>query len=237
MKIKTFAASGIACLTLLLAACGNTVTTAVNNSNTPANNPAAAVTNKSNAANVSQSTANKNAPASSAKSDISRVDFLNYSYQSPSCAEDLGISPKIKVSKGKFKDGDNYYNVKDNNFMYGDVNGDGRNDAVVTIECGNSAGTFRSFEIHAFSFADGQAKRFAALDLNRVTEDYAKHYPDSFVFGIPPNGVTVDRGNLVVDVMTDGSFAMPKNVSTFNYKLSGDKFTLTAKPTRRSYQP
>ena len=149
----------------------------------------------------------------------------------------MGISNTVKVVKGKFKDGDNYYNVKDNNFMYADANGDGREDAVVTIDCGNSAGTFRSFEIHAFSFEDGKAKRFAGLDNNQVTEDYTKHYPDGYVFQIPQNGVTVDNdGTLVVDVMTDGSFAMPANISTFIYKLSGDKFTLTAKPKKRKFK-
>lgn len=241
MKIKNLAALSVACLTLLCAACGNTVTTTANNANTPAGNSSAAAANKSNTAvvsNADQPAANKTAPASSPKSsDISSVDFLNYSYQSPSCAEDLGISKTVKVSKGKFKDGDNYYNVKDNNFMYADVNGDGREDAVVTIECGNSAGTFRSFEIHAFTLEKGQAKILATLDNNQVTEDYAKHFPDSFVFGIPQNGVTIDKGSLVADVMTDGSFAMPKNISTFIYKLSGDKFTLTAKPKKRSYKP
>ena len=122
--------------------------------------------------------------------------------------------------------------------MYADANGDGREDAVVTLECGSSAGTFRSFEIHAFSFEGGQAKRFAAIDFNQVSEDYTKHFPEGFVFGIPQNGVTVDKdGTLVVDVMTDGSFAMPKNVSTFIYKLSGDKFVLTAKPAQRSDKP
>jgi hypothetical protein len=176
-------------------------------------------------------------PVADTKSGIRSIDFLNYTYESPSCAEDLGISKSVKVAKGKFKDGDNYYNVKDNNFMYADANGDGREDAVVTIDCGNSAGTFRAFEIHLFSFEDGKAKTLATLGSTQLTEDYTKHFPDGYVFQIPQNGVTVDKdGTLVVDVMTDGSFAMPANISTFIYKLSGDKFTLTAKPKKRKFK-
>lgn len=232
-KTLRSALSGAA-LALAFSACSQT---AAISDNTKAANAA----NKTNAATVvnSKSAAeeNKTAPASSQKSDVRSIDFLNYSYQSPSCAEDLGIASTVKVSKGKFKAGDNYYIVKDNNFMYADTNGDGREDAVVTIECGNSAGTFRSFEIHAFSFENGKAERFAVLDFNQVTKDYTTHFPDGYVFSIPQNGVTVDNdGTLVVDVLTDGSFAMPKNISTFIYKLSGGKFTLTAKPKKRSFK-
>lgn len=235
MKIRTFLMLGIASISLLFSACSNTLNvTADNSAATKPNNAATATPAANKTANAQ---ANKPAAASDTKSDIRSVDFLNYSYESTICAEDLGIANTVKVVKGKFKDGDNYYNVKDNNFMYADANGDGREDAVVTIDCGNSAGTFRSFEIHAFSFENGQAKRFAALDNTQVTDDYTKHFPDGYVFQIPQNGVTVDNdGTLVVDVMTDGSFAMPANISTFIYKLNGDKFTLTAKPKKRKFK-
>lgn len=176
-------------------------------------------------------------PASDTKSGIEKVDFLNYTYQSPVCAEDLGIDETVKVSKGKFKQADNYYNVKDNNIAYADVDGDGSEDAVVTIDCGSTAGTLRSFEIHLFTFENGKAKTLAVLGSTQLTEDYLKYFPAGYVFQIPQNGVTVDKGNLVVDVMTDGSFAMPANISTFIYKLSGDKFNLTAKPKKRKFKP
>lgn len=232
MKIRTFLMLGIASFSLIFSACSNTLNVTADNSAASKPNTTATPANK-----TANSQTNKPAAASDTKSDIRSVDFLNYSYESAICAEDLGIAGTVKVVKGKFKDGDNYYNVKDNNFMYADVNGDGREDAVVTIDCGNSAGTFRSFEIHAFSFENGKAKRFAGLDNNQVTEDYTKHFPDGYVFQIPQNGVTVDNdGTLVVDVMTDGSFAMPANISTFIYKLSGDKFTLTAKPKKRKFK-
>lgn len=233
MKIKIISAITIISAALFISACGSASNTAASNA-TPVN-----VANKANTANIAKTEPTK--PADTNKtttaSDIRSIDFLNYSYQSTVCADDLGISKTVKVSKGKFKDGDNYYNVKDNNFMYADVNGDGREDAVVTIDCGSTAGTLRSFEIHAFTFEDGKAKRLASLDSSELTEDYTKHYPDGYVFQIPQNGVTVDNdGTLVVDVATDGSFAMPANISTFIYKLNGDKFTLTAKPKKRKFE-
>lgn len=236
MKIKTFFICGIASLSMLFSACGNTAHTTANNT-TPNNLTANKANNAAAATPASNKPSNADAAKNTAASGIRSVDFLNHTYESTICAEDLGIAGTIKVSKGKFKDGDNYYNVKDNNFMYADANGDGREDAVVTIDCGSTAGTLRSFEIHLFSFEDGKAKRLAALDSTQVTEDYTKHFPDGYVFQIPQNGVTVDNdGTLVVDVMTDGSFAMPANISTFIYKLSGDKFDLTAKPKKRKFK-
>jgi hypothetical protein len=235
MKIKTFFIFGIASISLLFSACSNMVISTANNA-TP-NNSTPNKANNAAATPTANKAANADAAKNTAASGIRSVDFLNYTYESTVCADDLGISKTIKVAKGKFKDGDNYYNVKDNNFMYADVNGDGREDAVVTIDCGSTAGTLRSFEIHAYIFEDGKAKRLATLDNTELTEDYTKHYPDGYVFQIPQNGVTVDNdGTLVVDVMTDGSFAMPANISTFIYKLSGDKFNLTAKPKKRKFK-
>lgn len=209
------------------------------------NSPAATPATKANAANTenaAKTDAKKKTDTAStpaATSDIRSVDFLNYSYPSSGCAEDLGIDKTVKVSKGQFKDGENnFYNVKDNNFMYADVNGDGKEDVVVTIECGNSGGTFRSFEIHAFTFENGKAKLMGTLDNAQVSDAYAKiSNGDTYVFGIPMNGVTVDNGKLVVDVFTDGSFASPKNVTTFTYEFVGDGFVSTTKPTKRPYKP
>lgn len=62
---------------------------------------------------------------------IRSVDFLNHTYQSSVCSEDLGIDPTVKVVKGKFSQEENFYSVYENKVFYGDVNGDGNEDAAV----------------------------------------------------------------------------------------------------------
>lgn len=48
----------------------------------------------------------------------------------------------MKVRNGKFKDPDNnFFNIAKEEIVYGDVNGDGSEDAVVLIRCGSAAGT------------------------------------------------------------------------------------------------
>ncbi|HYO92774.1 MAG TPA: hypothetical protein VEQ40_14120 [Pyrinomonadaceae bacterium] len=165
-------------------------------------------------------------------SGIRSVDFLNYSYQPSVCSEDVGLPKTVKVRKGKFKAGANFFNVEKQDIAYGDVNGDGTEDAVLQIRCGSAAGTLRAFEIHAYTFQNGRARLLARIDSTGVESDYKKTYPDGTVFYAGENGPKVLNGELIVEALTDGSFASPENVASFSYKLSGDTFVLSGKPAR-----
>lgn len=168
-----------------------------------------------------------------AASQIRKIDFLNYSYQSSAvCSEDAGIPKTVKVSNGTFKDGDKFYITAKDEIGYGDVNGDGIEDAVVQIRCGSTAGTFRAFEIHAYTFKNGRVKLLARLDSNDVERDYKATFTDGVVFYPGETAPKIQNGHLMAQALTDGSFASPENVATFDYKLSKGKFVLTGKPTR-----
>ena len=164
---------------------------------------------------------------------IRGVDFLNHSYQSSACAEDLGIDETVKVSKGKFAEAENFYNVYEGKVIYGDLNGDGSEDAAVQISCGSSAGSLRAFEVHVFTLQDGQAKLLGRVDSHGVENEYKKTYPRGFVVTLAGDDAKIRNGHLYVGAYTDGSNAGPKYISTFDYKLSGDKFVLNGKPARR----
>jgi len=172
------------------------------------------------------------APTSNMTSDIRSVDFLNYSYRPSVCSEDVGLPETVKVRDGKFKDGDNFFDVAKNEVAYGDLNGDGSEDAVVLIRCGSSAGTLRAFEIHAYSLRSGRAELLARLDSIGAESDYQKSYAGGTVFYAGENGPKIVSGHLIIEALTDGSFAGPENVTTFDYQLSGDKLVLSGKPTR-----
>lgn len=171
--------------------------------------------------------------SSNRTSGIRGVDFLNHSYQGSVCSEDAGLPKMVKLRSGKFKDRDsNFLDVVKREIVYGDVNGDGSEDAVVLIRCGSAAGTFRAFEVHAYSFRNGRANLLARLDSTGVESDYQKSYPDGIVFYAGENGPKITNGHVIVQALTDGSFAGPENVATFDYRLSGEKFVLNGKPTR-----
>lgn len=171
----------------------------------------------------------KTAPANSG---IRKIDFLNFSFQSGVCAADLGLSKTVKVRAGKFKSGDNFYNVSKNEIGYGDINGDSAEDAVVQVRCGSGAGTLRGFELHAFAFQNGQAKLLARLDSDKVEMDYRKTFSDGTIFFPGENAPKIENRRLIFEALTDGSFASPENVAVFGYKLSKTGFVLDGKPQR-----
>jgi Protein of unknown function (DUF3828) len=176
-------------------------------------------------------------PPTAAAPGIRGVDFLNHSYQGSVCSEDVGLPKTVEVSGGKFKAGDNYFEVDKNEIAYGDVDGDGGEDAVVYIRCGSAAGTLRAFEVHAYSFENGQAKLLARLDSIGLENDYRKSYAGGTLHYAGEHGPKIVNGHVIVEALADGSFARPENVATFDYQLSGGKFVLSGKPARTKRAP
>jgi hypothetical protein len=196
-------------------------------------NPASSSSLKDILAGALNASDGNTAPKSNTASGIRSIDFLNYSYQGSVCSEDAGLPKTVKVRNGKFKDRDsNFFDIAKGEIVYGDVNGDGSEDAVVLIRCGSAAGTLRAFEVHAYSFQNGQAKLLARLDSTGVESDYQKSYADGTLFYAGENGPKIVNGHVIVEALTDGSFAGPENVATFDYQWSGGKFVLSGKPTR-----
>ncbi len=202
-------------------------------------NPESSSSLKAILSNALKSSEGNTVPRSKTASGIRSVDFLNYSYQGSVCSEVVGLPKTVKVRNGKYMDRDkNFFDIVKKEIAYGDVDGDGSEDAVVLIRCGGTAGTLRDFEVHAYSFQNGQAKLLARLDSTTVESDYQKSYPDGIVFYAGENGPKIVNGHVIVEALTDGSFAGPENVATFDYQLSGNNFVLSGKPvrTKRRYK-
>ena len=234
MKLTNFVLSiaSLTTLALTFSSCGN-ATNSNRATNTANSSNVASVANSNPPTNANSSSANNTASSQNASSDIRRIDFLNHSYQSAACAEDVGLPETVRVRNGRFSEGSNFYNVIENQVVYGDVNADGREDAVIQITCGSSAGTLRAFEIHAYTFQNGQAVSLARLDSGGVEHDYKSVYPEGSVFALAESGARIENGQLIVEALADGSFAGPENIATFRYRLIGYGFELVGQPTRR----
>lgn len=165
---------------------------------------------------------------------IRSVDFLNHSYQTSVCSEQVGLPKTVTVRGGKFTDREsNFFEVVKNETAYGEVDGDGSEDAVVLVRCGAGAGTLRAFEVHAYSFREGRAKLLARLDSDALERDYRRSYPRGVVFYAGEVGPKIVNRHVLVEALTDGSFAGPANIATFDYQLRGGRFVLSGKPTRK----
>lgn len=167
-------------------------------------------------------------------STIKNVDFSNFSYRAE--FGDPKNEKTIKLANGQLTNSEEgiTYNLFDKP-VYGDLNGDKSEDAVVEIKL-DSTGSYRDFEVQAYTFQNGAAKMLARVDSTQATKDYKKYYPknaDLHYAGVNPP--KIQNGLVIVEALTDGSFACPKYTAVFSYKLSGGKFVLSGKPTRKPF--
>lgn len=160
-----------------------------------------------------------------ASADIRSVDFRNRNY-----SFNLGGDEEtVTIRKGKYKEGDGglIYEVRKNDVVYGDLNGDGVEDAVVRIRLTTGA-SLRDFEIQAYEFQNGEAKLLARMDMAQATEGYKGNVCCT------GEGLQIRNGHVIFDVLTDGKIILSaEKVTTFDYKLSDGKLVAGGTPKSR----
>ncbi len=173
------------------------------------------------------------AQAKSEITDIRQVDFLNYTYQSRLCSQEIpGISKTVRVRKGEFENDEVRFGVDD--VIYGDITGDGREEAIVEIGCMLLGANGWLSDIFIYTLKNGRAALVAELNDNNMYRDYKRYYSNGTLWRITDNGVKVKGNNLVIERFAEGSHAAPKYVATMDYRLNGTKLTLSGKPQRRN---
>jgi len=164
-----------------------------------------------------------------AQNDIHSIDFKNFTY-SPFCA---GDAPETLTAKdGEFsketpQDGyvDRlYFNVSD--IAYGDLNGDGRDEAIVLTVC-NTGGTGNFSEGFVFTMKGAKATMTGRIPGG-----------DRAYGGL--RSTRVEKGLLLVDSNDpgkDGAACCPELILTTTYKVVGNKLTKIGKATSRDIYP
>ena len=128
------------------------------------------------------------------------------------------------------------FSVADNKIIYADVTGDGREDAIVPIDCGAVTANFALSEVYVYTIQNGRATLLAGISDKDMERDYRRYYPDAESYwGVNESGLKVKNGNLEVDVLADGPHASPQYIVTLEYRLSGETLSLIGKPQRRSF--
>jgi hypothetical protein len=164
------------------------------------------------------------------KSGIRRIDFMNYSYRSSICTENFEVPNPVKVTRGKFAEGENWFEIRGKT-LYADLNGDGSEDAVVHAKCASTAGNFNDSQIFVYGMQGAKVKLLASIDNIEMERGFKRYFKEGFIATV--KGVKAEKGRILVEAYTDGSNASPKYISTLNYRLSGSKLILTGKPVRR----
>lgn len=188
---------------------------------------------------IAQPTSKKpNSTPAATVTDIRKVDFRNFTYSSSLCSQEYGrqgIGKIVRVRNGEFKNKNVYFTVDDKSIIYTDVTGDGREDAIVPIDCGAAEANFSRSEVHIYTIHNGRAMFVAGITDKDMERDYRANYPDAEGYwGINENGIKTNNGNVVIEVLADGPHAAPKYVVTLEYHLNGKTLRLNGKPPRKS---
>ncbi|HUF03947.1 MAG TPA: hypothetical protein VMM38_07205 [Aridibacter sp.] len=168
--------------------------------------------------------------AALAQADIKKVDFRNFTYEVEFCRTE--ISDKITVSNGEFfeeKEVDGYISRRFfsvSGFTYGDLDGDGNDEAVVISVC-NTGGTGNFTEAYVFKVSGGEAKRVVTLEGG-----------DRAYGGL--REIRIEDGKMIVDASDPGQFGgacCPEGVVTRTYRLKRNTLEETGKPERKELFP
>ena len=170
--------------------------------------------------------------------DIRKVDFLNFTYNPTQCSQEYGrqgIGRIVNVKDGEFKNKSVYFSVMSDKIIYADLTGDGKEEAIVPIDCGSMGANFSRSEVNVFTLENGHAALLAATNDKSMERDYRANYPDADGYwGINENGIKANNGNLQIEVMVDGPHAQPKYIATLEYGLTGKMLKLKGKPARKN---
>ena len=158
-------------------------------------------------------------------SNIRAVDFQNFSYR-PTCSYD---AKPLRTHNGEYTrargDDKIFFKIKDP--KYGDLNGDGKDEAVVTSVC-NTGGTGNFTEGFVYTMRGGRP-----ILLTRIEGG------DRAFGGI--DDARIEQGLLLVERYapdeSGGGACCPKYIETTKYRWNGQRLVQIGKTTRRRYTP
>jgi len=170
---------------------------------------------------------------------IRQVDFLDFTYTTSLCTKDVGIGPEVTVHNGEFKQGNDadeaYFGVVDNKVVYGDLTGDGQEEAVVHTACGRTAWNYGLEEFFVYTRQNDSLRLVARVNQDQMVNDYQRNYPEGVLWSTRFNGVRVRSGSLLIDWNADGAHCCPEHIVTMQYRLDGEQLMAIARPVRRPF--
>jgi len=159
-----------------------------------------------------------NAPTearTSEKGDIHSVDFRNFLYH-PACSDQKAIRVKDRRWRGGTDDSPEYFEVVD--VKYGDLKGDGREEAVVLGACSGIA-NFQVGDVFVYSDETGAPQllaEFSPPDWGKGEQDNGGDFQISEIL--------VKNQQLTISFYAGGSHAGPEWVVTARFRWSGSRF-------------
>ena len=173
-------------------------------------------------------------------SEIRWVDFLNFTYRTSICTKDAGIGGEVTVQGGEFKQGSDadeaYFGVVDNRIIYGDLTGDGQEEAAVHTACGQIGWNYGLEEVFVYTMQGGRAALLAETNQDRMVADYQRYFPNGVLWSTRNNGLRIRNGAFLIDWYADGAHCCPEHIATLVYRLNGRGLALAGRPAKRPFR-
>ena len=155
---------------------------------------------------------------------IRKVDFQNFTYE-PLC---LGDAPTtVKVKNGKYAEkGSAEFSFEVNGALYGDINGDGKEEAVIKADCW-MGGTAHPTEGFIYGMRNGKPALLTRIEGGDRGRDGLVN-------------VEIKNNLLVVEQNDDGELGAdccPEFITTTKYRLRGNKLVAVGKPSSVEFNP
>jgi hypothetical protein len=166
------------------------------------------------------------------KSCIRNIDFKNQEYI---LHDELTTGDeRLLVKNGRYEKASEKVGFPPNLFfvvdkiVFGDLTGDGKDEAIVFAAYGSGAGNYMVSIIYVFGCENGRLELLASLkqeDVERVNH-LMVYFPDD-------PSIRIKNNILYVTYLTDGSHHNPTNRITFGYRLKKSQLVLTGKIIKR----
>lgn len=165
--------------------------------------------------------------------NIRKVDFRNHTYPLRERGFTQGTE-QLRVTNGRYEEPhDNpislsflYFQIV--NVAFGDLNGDGKDEAAATAIYGSNSGSFYLTDTYVFGCVDGRIKLVGILKQDDIERDTGMALQESV-----NNPMTIKNGVLYITHGTEGNRPSPEFTTTFRYRIRRSKFILVGRPLRR----
>jgi len=179
--------------------------------------------------------------AAQGNAGIRGVDFKNRTF--PFTAGAFADLPRrIRVSKGLYHSSQqdpgltytSYFKVAE--VVYGDLNGDGQDDAAVVAIYGGASSDNYKASVYLYTVQGSRPKLLAILNEKTIAREYERNSRDgeSSLFEAVAGGTTIKHGRLTVKHFAGGAHCCPQDVFTLRYVLKEGRLALVSKSLRKN---
>ena len=159
-------------------------------------------------------------------------EFLNFTYPLPMCAKEFGTPKTVTLNQGEFQNQEFLVYLDREGILYGDVTGDGIDEALVPLYCGYYGANYTYMELLIYTRKDGRLESLTELNEQHFKDDYKRYYPDSILWS-EVGDITTTNQTLIIVKPADGAHCCPQYDVTLKYRWEGQHFVITGKPTRQ----